>query len=175
MSDLTAKQAQFVNEYLVNLNGTQAAIRAGYSKRTARAIASENLRKPEIAAEIARRRGHLNKQFENLIFRVIEGLAHIAFANISDVLGPNWTLKPPQEWPREFSSAVKSIKYGEKLALNAPPGKRQRVIDHFDIKTHDKLYALALIGEYMGFFPSGSARKRRPKSKMGFVGGKIRP
>jgi phage terminase small subunit len=50
---LTARQARFVKEYFRCLNGTQAAIAAGYSQRTARAIASENLRKPSIREEIA--------------------------------------------------------------------------------------------------------------------------
>lgn len=49
---LTAKQAQFVREYLIDLNATQAAIRAGYSEKTAAAIGDENLRKPEIAAAV---------------------------------------------------------------------------------------------------------------------------
>ena len=51
---LTPKQRRFAEEYQIDLNGTQAAIRAGYSARTANRIASENLTKPDIAAEIAR-------------------------------------------------------------------------------------------------------------------------
>jgi phage terminase small subunit len=56
MSDLTAKQQRFVEEYLIDLNATQAAIRAGYSQDTARAIGCENLTKPDIqeAIELAR-------------------------------------------------------------------------------------------------------------------------
>ncbi len=50
---LTDKQAAFVREYLIDLNATQAAIRAGYSANTARAIGSENLSKPDIAEAIA--------------------------------------------------------------------------------------------------------------------------
>lgn len=49
---LTRKQQQFVDEYLIDLNATQAAIRAGYSKKTAGAIGAENLEKPEIAEAI---------------------------------------------------------------------------------------------------------------------------
>ena len=49
---LTAKQERFAAEYLVDLNATQAAIRAGYSKKTAYSIGDENLRKPEIASAI---------------------------------------------------------------------------------------------------------------------------
>lgn len=50
--ELTPKQAAFVREYLVDRNGTQAAIRAGYSKKTAGAIAVENLTKPLISEKI---------------------------------------------------------------------------------------------------------------------------
>ena len=50
------RQRRFVDEYLIDLNATQAAIRAGYSPKTAKAIASENLTKPDIAAELADRR-----------------------------------------------------------------------------------------------------------------------
>jgi phage terminase small subunit len=49
---MTPKQQRFVDEYLVDLNATQAAIRAGYSERTAYSIGEENLRKPEIKAAI---------------------------------------------------------------------------------------------------------------------------
>lgn len=51
---LTAKQRRFVAEYLIDLNATQAAIRAGYSQKTARSVGSENLTKPDIAAAIAK-------------------------------------------------------------------------------------------------------------------------
>lgn len=52
---LTARQRRFVDEYLVDFNATRAAIRAGYAERSARSIGSENLTKPNIKAEIARR------------------------------------------------------------------------------------------------------------------------
>ena len=52
---LTAKQQRFVEEYLIDLNATQAAIRAGYSEKTAYSIGQENLKKPEIADEIEKR------------------------------------------------------------------------------------------------------------------------
>jgi phage terminase small subunit len=50
---MTSKQSRFVEEYLIDLNATQAAIRAGYSKKTARQIGSENLAKPDIQDAIA--------------------------------------------------------------------------------------------------------------------------
>ena len=53
MNKLTAKQKCFVAEYLIDLNAKQAAIRAGYSEKTARFIGAENLTKPNIAAAVA--------------------------------------------------------------------------------------------------------------------------
>lgn len=55
MKRLTQKQQKFCDEYLIDLNATQAAIRAGYSKRTAYSIGSENLKKPEIKKYIEKR------------------------------------------------------------------------------------------------------------------------
>ena len=52
--NLSPKQQRFVEEYLLDLNATQAAVRAGYSKKTARAIASENLAKPNIQEAVAK-------------------------------------------------------------------------------------------------------------------------
>jgi hypothetical protein len=56
---LTDKQRRFVDEYLIDLNATQAAIRAGYSEKTARSIAAENLTKPDVAEYLAKRRGEI--------------------------------------------------------------------------------------------------------------------
>lgn len=61
---LTAKQKRFVEEYLIDLNATQAAIRAGYSENTARAIGAENLTKPDIASEIKKRQDKLGAEAE---------------------------------------------------------------------------------------------------------------
>lgn len=55
MAKLTAKQQRFCDEYLIDLNATQAAIRAGYSEKTAGVIANENLKKPNIAEYIEKR------------------------------------------------------------------------------------------------------------------------
>ena len=64
MSKLTSKQEKFCNEYLIDLNATQAAIRAGYSVKTAKQIGTENLSKPIIAAKIAESKEIRNKRIE---------------------------------------------------------------------------------------------------------------
>ena len=62
MAVMTAKQQRFCDEYLIDLDGTKAAIRAGYSPKTAAAIASENLRKPKLREYIAERMAEKEKQ-----------------------------------------------------------------------------------------------------------------
>jgi phage terminase small subunit len=61
---LTAKQELFVSEYMEDLNATQAAIRAGYSEHSARAIGHENLTKPDIADAIIKAKAEVKKRFE---------------------------------------------------------------------------------------------------------------
>ena len=62
MAKLTAKQQRFCDEYLIDLNATQAAIRAGYSEKTAYSIGNENLRKPELKEYIDKRLAEKNKE-----------------------------------------------------------------------------------------------------------------
>lgn len=76
---LTARQQRFVDEYLVDLNATQAAIRAGYSKETAGAIGHENLTKPEIAEAIRLGQEERAKRVQITQDRVLQELARIAF------------------------------------------------------------------------------------------------
>ena len=59
---MTKKQKRFVEEYLIDLNATQAAIRAGYSPDTAKSIGSENLTKPDLQARIAKASGLVSAQ-----------------------------------------------------------------------------------------------------------------
>jgi phage terminase small subunit len=62
VAGMTAKQQRFCDEYLIDLDGTKAAIRAGYSPKTAAAIASENLRKPKLREYIAERMAEKEKE-----------------------------------------------------------------------------------------------------------------
>ena len=76
---LTAKQTAFINEYLIDLNATQAAIRAGYSEKTADRIGHENLKKLEIQQEIADRMKQREKKALITAEEVINGIRAIAF------------------------------------------------------------------------------------------------
>lgn len=75
---LTAKQQMFVKEYLVDLNATQAAIRAGYSAKTAGVIGDENLKKPEIASAIQSAMDSRSQRTEITADYVLAGIQEIA-------------------------------------------------------------------------------------------------
>lgn len=86
---MTPKQEAFVREYLIDLNATQAAIRAGYSAKTAGQMGDENLKKPEIAAAIAAAMAERASRTEVTADRVVRELARIGFADMRKIL--KWT------------------------------------------------------------------------------------
>ena len=144
MAKLTPKQERFVDEYLVDLNATAAAIRAGYSEKTARFIGAENLTKPNISAEIAERRAKLRSKLEITQEAVLQELAAIAFANGTDfvtITGAGLlSVKPTSEVAKEKLPAIAGIKYNQ-LGI--------------EIKLHDKVRALELLGKHLGVFATG--------------------
>ena len=74
MANLTPKQQRFVEEYLIDLNATQAAIRAGYSEKTAKEIGAENLTKPNIAQAIKEAQAKLSNKAQLTVEMVVNGL-----------------------------------------------------------------------------------------------------
>lgn len=85
-AELTGKQRVFVEEYLVDLNATQAAIRAGYSADTAYAIGWENLRKPDIQKAISKAQAERSERTEIDADWVLKRLATIANTSLGDFL-----------------------------------------------------------------------------------------
>ncbi|WP_454731493.1 MULTISPECIES: terminase small subunit [Cupriavidus] len=83
---LTEKQLRFVDEYIVDLNGTQAAIRAGYSTRTARTIAAENLTKPALVAAIQAAMDARSERTQITADQVLKRWHQIAFADANDLI-----------------------------------------------------------------------------------------
>lgn len=143
---LTAKQQRFVEEYLVDLCATQAAIRAGYSKKTASVIGVENLGKPNISEAI---QAAMDKRSERTRIDadwVMERLRAVADANISEILTDDMTLKPISEWPIHWQQNITSFevleqfeKVGDKTELAGFLKK---------IRWPDSLRAVELIGKH---------------------------
>lgn len=96
---LTPKQERFVAEYLIDLNSTQAAIRAGYSKKTAYSIGNENLSKPEIVEAIQEAQEKRSEQTLIDAAWVLKRLAEESEADVADLFDENGHLKAVREWP----------------------------------------------------------------------------
>ena len=107
---LTAKQAAFVQEYMIDMNATQACIRAGYSAKTAASIGEENLRKPEVRREIdslmAERSGRVALSSDDVLLEV----RRICLSDIRKVMNRNGTFKMPNELDDDTACAIASVK-----------------------------------------------------------------
>ena len=109
---LTPKQGRFVEEYLVDLNATQAAIRAGYSTKTAKAIGHENLARPNLAQAIQDAMTERSKRTEVSQDRVVKELARIAFASLGEVIkwDPTGTkVRPSTELSEDAVAAISEV------------------------------------------------------------------
>lgn len=150
---LTAKQIRFVDEYMVDFNATQAAIRAGYKAKTAHVIGAENLRKPKIAEEIARRQKDLQRRTEVTQDRVVKELARVAFADATDYACVE-TLTYENEDGTVSPVQIVSPKDTDTLSDDqraAIAGIKQGA-NGIEIKLHDKIKALELLGRHIGMF-----------------------
>ena len=150
---LTAKQVRFVDEYLVDFNATQAAIRAGYKAKTAHVIGAENLRKPKIAEEIARRQKDLQRRTEVTQERVVKELARIAFADMTDYAQVE-TRMIEKDDGTEVSYQAVALKETAELSAEqraALAGIKQGA-NGIEVKLHDKIKALELLGRHIGMF-----------------------
>lgn len=138
MSELTPKQQRFVDEYLIDLNGAQAAQRAGYSQACAKQQAWRLLGVEKVAQAVERGREAKAKRARASADRVIEELALIAFANAGDYFdwGPDGVrLKKKDELSPEQQAAVAEVVEG---AGGVPR-----------LKLHDKRAALADLGRHL--------------------------
>lgn len=156
---LTAKQKRFVDEYLIDLNATQAAIRAGYSAKTARITAAENLSKPNIQEQIQKRQNDRVKRTEITQDRVMQELASIGFADIADFArieektGHDLIGREVKYTGVEFTETLKipQNKRGAILAI-------KQGANGIEVKLGDKVRALELIGKHIGMFSDNAGK-----------------
>lgn len=115
MGNLTAKQEKFCIEYLKDLNATQAAIRAGYSEKTAAVIGAQNLIKLNIQEFIQSAREKDANSAEITRQKVINEYAKLAFFDIRKVLTIDGGLKDTTEWDGDSAAAIAGLEsYDEK-------------------------------------------------------------
>lgn len=156
---LTPKQRAFVSEYLVDLNGTQAAIRAGYSARTANRTASDLLSKPDIAAEIHDLFAAREKRLELKQDRVVLELLRLAMANMGDYVSWGTDVESDDEGrPTDHHSYVRIVPSEDlsqdQLAAVQEVSEVRRPDGTVEVKfkLHDKCGALNSLAKHLGMF-----------------------
>lgn len=153
--ELNAKQQAFVREYLVDLNATQAAIRAGYSQRTAEQQGSRLLRNVQIAAAIQEALDARARRTEVTADRVIAELAAIAFSDVTDFA--SWSedgelsMLASDELSPEAAAAIREV-YSTTSTVTFGDSGDERSTTYKKVKQHDKMKALELLGRHLGMF-----------------------
>ena len=155
MKPLSPKQARFVEEYLVDLNATQSAIRAGYSLRTAKSQGQRLLTFVDIGAAIAKAQEKRSERLEITLDKWLRELAIIGFSDLKDYLGISADTgairaKAFEEMPEGASRALEAIEENRAIKENSD-GESTTVYDKIKFKMHDKLGALEKIGKHLGF------------------------
>lgn len=155
-NDLNDKQRRFCLEYLVDLNATQAAIRAGYSENTARAIGYENLTKPHIADFIAKLQAERAEKTKIDAEWLLKRLADEANADDKDIRDENGNFLPMEEWPEIWRKGLVvgyeiDTEYDdEKDEENFKTGRRVAKSRITKIRKADRVRRLELIGKHIG-------------------------
>lgn len=161
---LTAKQQKFCDEYLVDLNSTQAAIRSGYSKSSAKSIGSENLSKPDIQAYLQKKRKNWANKLEVTQERILTEYARIAFSDIRKYYNEKGMMLLPSEMDDDAAAALAGIKVYEEFEFDMD-GNRNHVGDTKEVKIHNKIQALDSLAKHLGMFEKDN-QQRKPEVKL---------
>lgn len=140
---MTKKQKRFVEEYLIDLNATQAAIRAGYSPDSAGDIGCENLKKPDIRACIDKAMAERSRRIGVNQDRVVLELAKIAFVKMTDIVDSNGKIKDTAT--DDDLSCIESVRYKHSDTDTGYSVERE-------VKISPKLKALELLGKHLGMW-----------------------
>jgi phage terminase small subunit len=148
MAKLNDRQKKFCEEYLIDLNATQAAKRAGYSERTAYSKGQQLLKKVEIQEYLQHRRKDQQIRTEITQDRVLQELASIGFARGTDYAQVTKfgtvALTPTDQLSKDQKAAVTGVKETK---------------DGVEIKLADKVKALELLGKHLGMFDGPGSDK----------------
>lgn len=141
---LTDKQRKFVDEYMIDLNATQAAIRAGYSVHSAADIGGQLLAKTQVADAIGKATAERSRRTGVNADRVVRELAKLAFADLSDVASlDDASIRDGAK--KDETAAIQSVK------VKTIPTEDGCITER-EVKLCDKNKALELLGRHLGMF-----------------------
>lgn len=144
---MTVKRHRFVAEYLVDLNATQAAIRAGYAKKGAKDQAYALMQDPDVSTAIAAAMGERSKRLKVDADYVLQRLVEIDQLDVIDILEDDMTLKPLSEWPKAWRLSLSGMDITE--IGKATEDSQAAMAFLKKIKWPDKVRNLELLGKHV--------------------------
>ncbi|HGJ5899491.1 terminase small subunit [Arsenophonus apicola] len=139
---LTDKQEAFCREYLIDLNATQAAIRAGYSEKTAKDIACQNLAKLNIQKRIQTLMEERKNRIEVNADYVLKRLVEIDQMDVLDILTDSGDLRPIKDWPKVWRTTLSGLDIAA-IRVDGAESLLKKV------KWPDKVKNLELLGKHV--------------------------
>ena len=140
---LNDRQEMFCLEFIKDLNATQAAIRAGYSKKTAEQQASRLLTVVKIKARIDELQSKRNERLQVDADYILKRLVEIDEMDVLDILNDDGGLKPVKEWPITWRRSLSGLEVVEMMTDGDPVGALKK------IKWPDKIKNLELLGKHI--------------------------
>lgn len=181
MANLTARQQRFCDEYLIDLNATQAAIRAGYSEKYAHTNAAKLLQNTTIQEYIEKRKKDRIKRTEITQDAVLQEIALVAFAVATDyakVVEREATIEIDGNIVPLLDAEGNPVKYKtvEPVLTEELTEEQKRALavikkgrDGFEIKPHDKMKALEMLGRHLGLWDKKLEADNGEKDDDGFL------
>lgn len=151
MASLSDKQKRFVSEYLIDLNATQAAIRAGYSAKTAQQQGSRLLLNVVVQEELSKQQSKVAERFEITKDRIVDELAKIGFSNMLDYMRAGPDGDPYLDFSgltRDQAAALSEVTVED---FKDGRGEDARDVRRVKFKLHDKKGALVDLAKMLGF------------------------
>ena len=150
---LTARQERFVQEYLIDLNAKQAAIRAGCNSRTAEPIASRLLRNIKVAAAVKQAQDERAARTKVTADMVIEELAKHAFGTMQDFFDPDdGHLLDVHEMSLAAKSRLAALDVVRERTRTSDGETVTTIEQTITLRLWDKIRALELLGQHLGMF-----------------------
>jgi phage terminase small subunit len=140
---LTEKQQRFIDEYLIDLNATQSAIRAGYSVKTANEQGARLLAKVSVQTEISKKMAERSRRTGVNQDRVVLELAKLAFVKMTDIVDSQGKIKTGAK--EDDLACIESVKYKKSESETGSSVERE-------VKISPKLKALELLGKHLGMW-----------------------
>ena len=161
---LNGKQEKFSNEYLVDLNATQAAIRSKYSKKTAAIIGHENLQKPNIQQRISELQAELRQKAKDdpdiaTVEEVLQGFTKETRFKLGSLCHKDGTFKLPHELDPIAQNIVSGVDVEQRIAT-LKNGEIEAKVIKLKYKIPEKFKSRESIGKHFGFYELDNKQKR---------------